>query len=152
MLIIENVNHPEHYNKGLKLNGKPIEAIDVINMFANMEGISGDESFMLGTVIKYLSRFPYKGKRKEDLEKARWYLDKLIKLNDPEDGLCELREDYKANVAPYNDLGHTYTISKGTVGQIKQYQDFKDIKIFIPIEGKAVFIPWAVPDCFRKLR
>lgn len=148
---MENVNHPEHYNKGLKLNGKPIEAIKIIDMFANMEGLTGEESFQLGTAIKYLTRFPYKGKRKEDLEKARWYLDKLIKLNDPEDGLCEVTEDYKANVAPYNNLGHTYTISKGTVGQIKRYQDFKDIKIFIPVEGKAVFIPWDVPSCFKKI-
>lgn len=44
-----------------------------------MPGITGKESFELGTVIKYLSRFPYKGKRKEDLEKARWYLNRLIK-------------------------------------------------------------------------
>ena len=61
---MENVNHPEHYNKGLKLNGKPIEAIKIIDMFANMEGLTGEESFQLGTAIKYLTRFAYKGKRK----------------------------------------------------------------------------------------
>lgn len=77
--MTEMVNHPDHYNKGLKLKGNPVEAIDIIDMFANMKGLTGDQSFLLGTVIKYLSRFPYKGKRKEDLEKARWYLNRLIK-------------------------------------------------------------------------
>lgn len=33
---------------------------------------------LLFNVYKYIDRAPYKGKRLEDLNKARWYLDKLI--------------------------------------------------------------------------
>ena len=35
-------------------------------------------SFAEGNVIKYVTRAPHKGKRLEDLKKARWYLDRLI--------------------------------------------------------------------------
>ena len=60
---MENVNHPSHYQQG-------IEAIDVIE--------SWRLNFSLGNVIKYTLRAPYKGKEIEDLEKARWYLDREI--------------------------------------------------------------------------
>ena len=35
--------------------------------------------FLEGNVIKYLTRAPYKGNEVQDLEKARWYLERLIK-------------------------------------------------------------------------
>lgn len=34
--------------------------------------------FTEGSIIKYLTRYKFKGKPLEDLKKARWYLDKLI--------------------------------------------------------------------------
>ena len=58
-----NVSHPSHYNQG-------IEAIDVIE--------SWGLNFSLGNVIKYTLRAPYKGKEIEDLEKAKWYLEREI--------------------------------------------------------------------------
>ena len=59
----ENVSHPSHYNQG-------IEAIDIIE--------SWGLNFSLGNAIKYILRSPYKGKQREDLEKARWYIDREI--------------------------------------------------------------------------
>ena len=59
----KNVSHPSHYNQG-------IEAIDIIE--------SWDLNFSLGNAIKYILRSPYKGKQIEDLEKARWYIDREI--------------------------------------------------------------------------
>ena len=59
----EQVNHPSHYNQG-------IEPIDIIE--------SWDLNFSLGNAIKYILRSPYKGKQIEDLEKARWYIDREI--------------------------------------------------------------------------
>lgn len=35
-------------------------------------------SFLVGNIIKYLVRFPFKGTPLQDLEKARHYLDMLI--------------------------------------------------------------------------
>ena len=60
----ETVNHPQHYNKG-------IEVIDFIE--------SWGMDFNTGNAIKYLSRHKYKEKPLEDLKKARWYVDRLIK-------------------------------------------------------------------------
>ena len=56
------VNHPGHYTKG-------IETTDYI--------ISHGMSYCEGNVIKYITRWRQKG-GVQDLEKARWYLNKLI--------------------------------------------------------------------------
>ena len=36
------------------------------------------KGYLKGNSMKYLWRYDYKGKAKEDLKKAQWYLDKLI--------------------------------------------------------------------------
>ena len=59
----EQVNHPSHYNQG-------IEPIDIIE--------SWGLNFSLGNAIKYILRSQYKGNQIEDLEKARWYIDREI--------------------------------------------------------------------------
>ena len=43
--------------------------------------VTGDgfEFYLQGNIMKYLCRYPYKN-GVEDLEKARWYLNKLIKI------------------------------------------------------------------------
>lgn len=58
------VSRPEHYTLG------KIEVFDFIKAW--------ELSFAEGNVIKYVTRAPYKGKRLQDLQKARWYLDQLI--------------------------------------------------------------------------
>ena len=65
---MESVNNPDHY--GGKQN--TYEAIKVIE--------SWDLNFHLGNVVKYISRAGKKDKTKlkEDLEKAKWYLDRFI--------------------------------------------------------------------------
>ena len=62
------VNNPAHYNKS------GIECIDAIAA-ATGEGF---EYYLQGNIMKYLWRYRYKNGA-EDLEKAKWYLDKLIK-------------------------------------------------------------------------
>ena len=67
------VNHPPHY-QGTLPNGTNIECIDVIEQL--------EMPYHLGNVLKYLWRWDKKGGI-EDLEKARWYLDRYItKLGD----------------------------------------------------------------------
>ena len=58
------INHPDHYTKG-------IETIDYIRSW-NMD-------YVRGNIIKYVTRFPYKGTALQDLRKAKWYLEYLIK-------------------------------------------------------------------------
>jgi len=67
------VNSPDHYTH----NG--IEAINVIEAKLTDEQYEG---YLQGSVMKYLLRSNYKGKRKEDLKKAQWYLNTLVKNND----------------------------------------------------------------------
>ena len=64
------VNHPSHYTNGPLHStcGDPIECIDVVQ----------DRDFLLGNTIKYLWRAGLKGPALEDLQKARWYLDRAI--------------------------------------------------------------------------
>ena len=66
--VTERVNHPQHY--GGKDN--PYEAIKVIEAW--------DLDFCLGNTLKYISRAGRKERDREieDLEKARWYLDRRI--------------------------------------------------------------------------
>ena len=69
----DQVNKPAHYNNGGE-NG--IEAIDYIKQQLG----EGYQHYLAGSIYKYLHRFRYKHKDnpKQDLEKARWYLDRLI--------------------------------------------------------------------------
>ena len=64
----EQVNHPEHYGGSENI----YEAIKVIEAW--------DLGFCLGNTIKYISRAGKKDKDKllQDLEKAKWYLDRYI--------------------------------------------------------------------------
>ena len=59
---IDNVNHPAHYNKG------KFETIDVIEDW--------NLNFNLGNTVKYIARAEYKNSKFEDLQKAKWYLDR----------------------------------------------------------------------------
>lgn len=66
----DNVNHPSHYQSG------GLETIDVIKAFT--KDCNAYEGFLVGNILKYICRFKKKN-RTEDLKKARWYLDELIK-------------------------------------------------------------------------
>ena len=63
------VNSPAHYNE------TNIETIDVI------QSVLGDgfDSYLQGNILKYMCRYKYKNGT-EDLEKARWYLNRLIEV------------------------------------------------------------------------
>lgn len=71
----EMVNHPDHYNQG------GIECFDVIKAFYGDDAFEG---FCAGNVLKYTMRYKYKGNPKQDLEKARFYLNEIIKLYENE--------------------------------------------------------------------
>lgn len=65
---IEMVDHPTHY--GGKDN--PYEAIKVIENW-NLD-------FHLGNAVKYISRAGKKESMIQDLEKAKWYLERKIQI------------------------------------------------------------------------
>ena len=66
--VVDMVNSPPHYNQ------TGIECIHAISAATDI----GFKYYLQGNVMKYLWRFDYKDKPLEDLQKAKWYLDKLI--------------------------------------------------------------------------
>ena len=58
------VNHPTHYKVG------GIETIDFIE--------AKNLNYNLGNAVKYITRADHKGNRVQDLEKARWYIEREI--------------------------------------------------------------------------
>jgi len=68
---VDNVNNPPHY----KSTGN-IECIEYISDFLTTEEYVG---YLRGNIAKYLHRWRYKN-GVEDLQKAAWYLDRLINV------------------------------------------------------------------------
>lgn len=67
----ERVNHPAYYNTGGKY-----ECIDVM---AGQFGKAATDNFCLLNAFKYLYRCNFKENCLEDLKKADWYIQYLIK-------------------------------------------------------------------------
>lgn len=67
--MIDNVNHPIHYNQG------GIECIEAIK--AATVGKKGIEAVCTANAIKYLWRFEAKNGI-EDVKKAAWFVNRLI--------------------------------------------------------------------------
>lgn len=61
---IDMVNSPDHYKVG------GIETIDFIE--------AKNLGYLLGNVVKYVSRADHKGNKLEDLKKAQWYMNKAV--------------------------------------------------------------------------
>lgn len=67
--IVDMVNHPKHYTAG------KIEVISIMEDQLTPEEYRG---YIKGQVIKYITRERHKNGL-EDLKKAAWYLNRLIK-------------------------------------------------------------------------
>jgi len=65
----DDINNPAHYNQG------GVECIEAIEASMTKEQFCG---YLKGNILKYMWRFEDKNKV-EDLKKAQWYLNKLIK-------------------------------------------------------------------------
>lgn len=63
-IMPDPVNHPAHYTTG------GIETIDFIE--------AKNLNYNLGNVVKYITRADHKGDRLQDLQKAKWYLEREI--------------------------------------------------------------------------
>ncbi len=63
-IMPDPVNHPAHYTTG------GIETIDFIE--------AKNLNYNLGNCVKYITRADHKGNRLQDLQKAKWYLEREI--------------------------------------------------------------------------
>ena len=69
--VVDMVNSPPHYNQ------QGVECIDAIHAATDI----GFEYYLQGNIMKYVWRYRYKN-GKQDLQKAAWYLEKLIETYD----------------------------------------------------------------------
>lgn len=76
-MTTDNVNNPRHYNTS------SIECIDAMKAMAANADVDSHIAYLWQNTFKYLWRWPYKNGI-EDLMKARWYLDRMIKEVDLE--------------------------------------------------------------------
>lgn len=78
-MIHDMVNDPPHYTIGpakCRACGEGIECIDITKHM----------DFCKGNALKYLWRSGLKGDAREDLLKARWYINQMLHdLGEPED-------------------------------------------------------------------
>jgi len=63
------VNRPAHYNLG------GVECIDYIKQVLGKEGFI---AYCQGNMIKYQHRYRYKNKPVEDMQKAQYYLNRML--------------------------------------------------------------------------
>ena len=68
------INSPKHYQF---MEG--FEVYDVISQAVKFLGLTGEEAYPYTQYLGYILRWKLKG-GVEDLKKARWFLDKQIKL------------------------------------------------------------------------
>ena len=71
MKKIDLVNSPPHYNQ------QKVECIDAIQSATD----DGFEFYLQGNILKYIWSYRYKN-GVEDLQKAQWYLNKLIEVKE----------------------------------------------------------------------
>lgn len=71
--VDDKVNHPSHYCQG------GIEVIDVLEAFADHSpGTNGFIEHCRMTAIAYMLRAPFKGNFQQDMEKAQWYINRMV--------------------------------------------------------------------------
>ena len=73
--MIDNVNHPAHYNTG------KYESIDVM---VETQGTAAVKDFCICNAFKYIYRHRFKN-GVEDIKKAIWYLNKYVELEESND-------------------------------------------------------------------
>tara|TARA_Y100001937_G_scaffold114099_1_gene163459 strand:+ start:299 stop:559 length:261 start_codon:yes stop_codon:yes gene_type:complete len=85
--MTDYVNSPPHYNSG------NIECIDAIQQSMQPDAFFG---YLKGNIQKYVWRYEMK-KGIQDLEKAQWYLNKLIKVLKAEETVADARTSSLSN-------------------------------------------------------
>ena len=81
--MTDYVNSPPHYNAG------NIECIDAIQQSMQPDAFFG---YLKGNIQKYVWRYEMK-KGVQDLEKAQWYLNKLIEVLKAEETVVDARRN-----------------------------------------------------------
>ena len=116
--INDPVNSPKHYTD----SHPGMECID----------LTADTTFCLGNCCKYLWRYHSKGRPLEDLEKARWYLCRVIDYGEK---IAWTRQQYDILTAL---VAHTVGVEARTWAKLKQ--GYPDLALIISIALAALVV------------
>ena len=111
--MTNNIEKPKHYTYG------KYECIDIIHELT--KDLAGVQAFCLGNTIKYLWRFTHKNGA-EDLEKAQWYLNRLIKEFKETDS--KPKEDYRISIGEdYQPLNPVTSVFRPRPEQLNPFHE-----------------------------
>ena len=142
---MSNVDHPNHYQ-----SESGLEVIDVIKAFTSE--LSGEEAFCIGNAIKYVCRYSKKN-GVEDLEKAVWYLKRVISIRKTEflktpDPTADVKNTQKTK-CDYN-IGRFLFASREEAGKVlKELQSIVHEHGYVTLADLHDMCELAVPspDC-----
>lgn len=138
------VNHPSHYQH-IKIGhkGKDIqkyEVIDIIQGIVSSLDLGSNKSGLLWQSLKYIMRSPYKDNELQDLEKAEWYLSRLIDLEKCKQATKSvIKPDTKPDTKPDNEPRYIAT----SLDYYTYYNDHNNTSTFdLPVGLRDKVLPY----------
>lgn len=93
--MADNVNHPAHYETG------KFECIDVM---VETQGVEATQDFCVCNALKYVYRHKKKNGM-EDLQKAIWYLNKAVELEEAKNEMIKgITDNYRNVIANVSNM------------------------------------------------
>ena len=129
----DNVNHPNHYQ-----SNTGIEVIDVIKSFTSE--LSGEEAFCIGNAIKYVCRYSKKN-GVEDLEKAKWYIDRAISVR---------KTELQKTECDYNIGRFVFSSRDDALDVLKKLQSIVHERGYVTLADLHDMCEFAFPSPFNK--
>ena len=130
---MSNVDHPNHYQ-----SESGLEVIDVIKAFTSE--LSGEEAFCIGNAIKYVCRYSKKNGT-EDLEKAKWYINRAISIRKTE--LQKMECDY--NIGRF-----VFSSRDDALDVLKKLQSIVHERGYVTLADLHDMCEFAFPSPFNK--
>ena len=133
---MSNVNHPNHYQ-----SESGLEVIDVIKAFTSE--LSGEEAFCIGNAIKYICRYSKKN-GVEDLEKAKWYIDRAISVRN------ERLKNTQKMECDYNIGRFVFSSRDDALDVLKKLQSIVHERGYVTLADLHDMCEFAFPSPFNK--
>ena len=131
-----NVDHPNHYQ-----SESGLEVIDVIKSFTSE--LSGEEAFCIGNAIKYICRYSKKN-GVEDLEKAKWYIDRAISVQN------ERLKNAQKMECDYNIGRFVFSSRDDALDVLKKLQSIVHERGYVTLADLHDMCEFAFPSPFNK--
>ena len=143
---MSNVDHPNHYQ-----SESGLEVIDVIKAFTSE--LSGEEAFCIGNAIKYICRYSKKN-GVEDLEKAKWYINRAISVRKTEfpktpDPTADVKNAQKME-CDYNIGRFVFSSRDDALDVLKKLQSIIHERGYVTLADLHDMCEFAFPSPFNK--